>query len=430
MRKTLCIILAALLAVVPAACLSRAQAESAGAFQPKLDPGTSCTITVIGNYSNFEALEAEFDRFNEFYPDVELSYVKPDDYNNLLGTVLEGSDAPNIFFSYQWMCGNEKYQQVCDHMEDLSDPALGLDLGCLRPGLMNRDGDGRLLMVPIFARNYGMLVNNDLFAKEGIQVPTTREELLAACEAFLAKGYASPMMGYSADASGCLMNILVYPEVVAALAGDPEALRAANEMDASAGGFMRQGLELMTQLIESGCIDLEKCGQISDNYTEVILRFFEGDVPMMICTGDTVSGTGKRESQSEAFTKAPFTYSFTPIPLSEAGGYFIDSPSIQFSVNKTCENLDMTNEFMRFLVTREELNRMASVKRLVTPTTDLSFDAVYAPFALVPAERILSPEVIGITDALAAQVRNAAYEVGTGTITVDEAVSKYGTFGQ
>ena len=426
MKKMLCVILGALLAIVPTACISRAKAESA--FQPRLDTDTSCQITVIGSYSNFEALETEFDRFNEFYPDVEMSYWKPDDYNNLLGTVLESSNAPNIFFSYQWMCGNEKYQQVYDHMEDLSDPQIGLDLDCLRTGLLNLDADGHLLMVPVFARNYGMLVNNDLFAKEGLQVPTTWEELLAVCEAFLSKGYASPMMGYSAGSSGCLMNTLVYPEVVAALSDNPEALQAANEMDPSAGVYMRPALEAMMQLIGNGYINLEKCDEISDNYTQVILRFFEGDVPMMICTGDTVSGTGKRESQSEAFSKAPFSYSFTPIPLSEAGGYFIDSPSIQFSVNKTCDNLDMTNEFMRFLVSRQELNRMASSKRLVTPTTDLSFDAVYAPFGQVPAERIFCPEVIGITDSLATQVRNAAYQVGIGAVTIDEAVSQYGSF--
>ena len=428
MRKMLCVVLAALFAVIPTACFSRAQAESAGVFQPRLDPDASCQITVVGSYSNFEALETEFDRFNEFYPDVELTYVKPDDYNNLLGTILESSSAPNIFFSYQWMCGNEKYQKVCDHMEDLSDPQLGLDLECLRTGLLNLDAEGHLLRVPIFARNYGMLVNSDLFAKEGLQVPATWEELLAVCKAFRDKGYASPMMGYSASSSGCLMNILIYPEVVAALEKDPEALRAANEMDPSAGEYMRPGLEAMMQLIGNGYINLEKCGEISDNYTQVILRFFEGDVPMMICSGDTVSGTGKRESQSEAFSKAPFTYYFTPIPLSQAGGYFIDSPSIQFSVNKTCNDLDMTNEFMRFLITRQELNKMASSKRLVTPTTDLAFDAVYAPFSQVPAERVLCPEMIGITDSLATQVRNAAYQVGIGAVTIDEAVSQYGSF--
>lgn len=425
MKKLLCTILAALLAIVPAACM----ADSAGAFKPALDTETSCEITVVGDYSNFEALEAEFDRFNEYYPNVELSYVKPDKYKELLGTVLSGENAPNIFFSFNsWKRDDKGMGIVFDKMENLSDPQLGLDLSCIRSGLLTTDADGRVLMVPVFARNYGMLVNNDLFAKEGLQVPTTREELLAVCEAFLGKGYTSPVMGYSATPDTCLMNTLVYPEFVAAYAGDPEAPRDGNGKDPALGKYMRPGLEAMMQLIEKGYINLEKCGEISDNYTAVILRFFEGDVPMMLCTGDTVSGTGKRESQSEAFQNAPFTYSFAPVPLSEAGGYFIDSPSRQFSVNKDCDDLDMTNEFMRFLISRDELNRMASVKRLVTPTDDLFFDAVYAPFSQVPAERVLFPETIGIVDDMAKQIRNAAYQVGTGELTIDQAIDQYGSF--
>ncbi len=73
MKKMLSAVLAALLVIVSAACIPCVQAESGGVFQPRLDTGTSCEITVIGSYSNFEALEAEFDRFNEFYPEVELS---------------------------------------------------------------------------------------------------------------------------------------------------------------------------------------------------------------------------------------------------------------------------------------------------------------------------------------------------------------------
>ena len=430
MKRLLCTILAALLAIVPIAWNSQARAESAGIFQPRLDTDISCEITVIGSYSNFEALEAEFECFNEFYPNVELTYLKPDDYNNLLGTVLESKNPPNIFFSFPWMYGNEKYRTAFEHMEDLSDPQLGLDLECIRPNLLRSDANGQLLTIPVFTRNYGMLVNNDLFEKEGLRVPNTWSELLTVCEAFLSKGYTSPMMGYTADPSSCLMSILVYPEVVAALADNPEMLQAANEMDPIAGECMRQSLESMMRLIGNGYINLDKCNEIGDNYTEVILRFFEGDIPMMICMADTVSGTAKRESQSEAFSTAPFTYSFAPIPLSEAGGYFIDSPSVEFSVNKTCDNLDMTNEFMRFLISREELNKMALVKRLVTPTTDLSFSAVYEPFGLVPAERVLCPEKIGITDPLFVQVRNAAYLVGTGALTIDEAVSQYGSLDQ
>ncbi len=191
---------------------------------------------------------------------------------------------------------------------------------------------------------------------------------------------------------------------------------------------MRPALEAVKELIDAGCFDLEDCDLIADNYTKVILRFFEGDVPMMVCTGDTVSGTKKRESQSEAFSNAPFEYSFIPIPMTEEGGYFIDSISIGFSVNKDCNDLDMTNQFMRFLISSDELNAMASVKRLVTPTNDLSLDSVYAPFGQVPPERILTPEVLGIKDPLTVQIRIAAFKVARGEITIDEAVTMYGSF--
>ena len=428
MKKLLCIILVICTAVSLSACGGKPQEETAAGFKPALDTNTSCSITVAGSYDNFEALEAEFDRFNEIYPNVQLSYLKLDDYNNVLGTVLESNDKPNIFFSYTWMIGNEKYDRVFSLAEDLSDSALGLDLACIRPGLINHDAEGGVLMVPVFSRTYGMLVNNDLFEKEGLSIPTTWTELMAVCEGFRSKGYTSPMMGYSLKSSSCFMNTVAYPLFTATLAENPEALALANDLDPAAGEYMRPALEAVERLIRNGCIDLGECDKIEDNYTQVILRFFEGDVPMMICTGDTVSGTKKRESQSEAFSNAPFNYTFSPIPMTDDGVYFIDSPSVEFSVNKNCDNLDMTNEFMRFLITNKELNEMASVKRLVTPTTDLSFDTVYSPLGQVPSDRTISPEVLGIKDPLTVQIRVAAFRVGKGELTVDEAVEMYGSF--
>ncbi len=428
MKKIICLVLTLCMAISLTACGGKDTEETTEGFKPSLDTNTSCSISVVGSYDNFEALEAEFDRFCEVYPNVQLSYMKLDDYNNILGTVLESDDAPNIFFSYTWMIGNDAYDPVFTHAEDLSDSSLGMNLSCIRPGLLGHDEEGRVMMVPVFSRSYGMLVNNDLFEKEGLSVPSTWTELLDVCKAFREKGYTSPMMGFSQNSSSCFMYTVAYPMFAASLAEDPEALAAAKNMDPSAGEYMRPALEAVDRLIQNGCIDINECDKIEDNYTQVILRFFEGDVPMMICAGDTVSGTRKRESQSEAFTAAPFDYTFMPIPLTEEGGYFIDSPSIEFSVNKDCDNLDMTNEFMRFLITNSELAQMASVKRLITPTSDLSFDSVYAPFGHVPAERTISPEALGITDLLTVQIKNAAYKVGKGDITIDEAVSMYGTF--
>ena len=431
MKKLIALALVICTALSMTACGEKepeAPATSEKGFEPTLDTNTDCSITVVGNYDNFEALEAEFDRFNKIYPNVKLSYMKLDDYNDILATTLDGEDKPNIFFSYAWMIGNKEYDSVFAHMEKLSDPSLGLNLDFIRPGLINHDDNGAVMMVPVFSRSYGMLVNDDLFKKEGLSVPTTWTELLDVCKAFKSKGYDSPMMGYSLETSGCFMNTLAYPRFVATLAENPKALELANKLDPAAGEYMRPALETVESVIQTGCIDIKECDKISDNYTEVILRFFEGDVPMMICTCDTVSGTKKRESQSEAFTKSPFNYTFAPIPTTDEGGYFIDSPSVEFSVNKDCDNLDMTNEFMRFLITENELNEMASVKRLTTPTANMSFDSVYAPFGNVPSERTFSPEALGITDPLTVQIRGAAFQVGKGEKTVDDVVKLYGTY--
>jgi len=177
-------------------------------------------------------------------------------------------------------------------------------------------------------------------------------------------------------------------------------------------------------------VDLDACAEIENNYDAVILRFFEGDVPMMTCSGDAVSGTKKRESRSEAFIANPFTYTFVPVPMSDEGANFLDIPNLQFYVNKDSPNLDMANEFMRFLITSEELSRMAQNKGLMSPTKDLSFNSVYAAFGDVPESRILSPEEFGLTDDAVKQVRQAVFNVGTGEMTIDEAIAAFGTFAE
>ena len=55
-------------------------AETAG-FVPTLDTSTSLSLLIAGHYDNFEAIEAEFELFREYYPNVKLRYEKIDDSN-------------------------------------------------------------------------------------------------------------------------------------------------------------------------------------------------------------------------------------------------------------------------------------------------------------------------------------------------------------
>ena len=248
------------------------------------------------------------------------------------------------------------------------------------------------------------------------------------CDAFREKGYENPMMGFSQKETTSLFTLTIYPFFCGTVANDAEDVNKLNALDPSAGEYMRPSLEKIVQFLNDGCVDLDACAEIENNYDAVILRFFEGDVPMMICSGDAVSGTKKRESRSEAFIANPFTYSFYPVPMSDEGANFLDVPNLQFSVNKDSPDLDMANEFMRFLITPRELNEMAQNKGLISPTKDLSFNSMYAALGAVPESRILSPEVFGLTDDAVIQLRQAVYQVGTGGLSIDEAIAGFGTF--
>ena len=418
LKKMLCVLMLLLLAG------NSVLAETAG-FVPALDTSTSLSLLIAGHYDNFEAIEAEFELFREYYPNVKLRYEKIDDYKNNIGKALRlGEEAPDIFFTYPSMVGSEQFQRVFDAAENLADPVLNLNLSSIRSHLLMQNEEGQVFMLPIYCETYGMMVNEDIFEKEHLQVPGTYDELVQACETLKNAGYSSPVMGF--NGSNFLLYPLFFPYFLAQIRGNETAIADLNNMVPSAGEYMRSALELAADFMSHGYIDLDACNLLDKDYDPVILRFFEGDVPMMLAKGGTVSGTEKRESRSEAFQAHPFRYSFHPVPSTDEGGYFVDMVSMGFSVNRYSQKLDMANEFMRFLVNTDALNRMARAKRMVTPCKDTSLDAVYAAFGELPADHIINLVELGLADAPDAQVRKAGWQVSNGLMTVDEAVSAFG----
>ncbi|MBR3648617.1 MAG: carbohydrate ABC transporter substrate-binding protein [Victivallales bacterium] len=404
--------------------------ENKAGFVPKLDTKTECSITVVGHYNNFEALEAEFNRFSKYYPNVKMTYTFMDGYrkggSRILSTALAGGEAPDIFFTFPWMGNWPDGADILAASENLADPSLGINLSCIRENLLKKDANGQVLSVPVYTTTYGMLVNEDIFAKKKLTVPTTYAELLSVCETLKKAGYNDPILAYSKD-SGDLLYPLFFPYFCGQIQGNEAALKELNEMKPEAGKYMRDALTLVADFMGHGYLDLKSCGALKDNYDAVILRFFEGDVPMMLASGNTVSGTKKRESKSEAFTARPFKYSFHPVPSTDKGGYFVNAISIGFGVNKHSKNLEMANEFMRFLVCTDELNQMAKAKRMVTPCADMSLDSVYAPFQKLDGRRFINISELGVNGGVSSQISKAGWQVSLGKMTVDEAVAAFGS---
>ena len=394
------------------------------AFVPRLDTKTKCKIEIAGRYQNFEALEAEFDRFNEFYPNVELSYTYLDNYKKSITTALASQNPPDIFTTFPWMLDKTNYNTLLENAENFADSkSTGIELSAVNQKLLFPLADGSIPMVPVLCAASGMLVNEDLFKKEKIQIPTTMPQLIDACQKFKNAGYKSPILSDNSEIT--IMASLIYPYFTKEIMNNADAISKLNRLEPEAGEYMRTSLELVESFRNYGFMDLEECSKIKDRYSAVIMRFFEGEVPMMLASADVVSGTKKREALSEPFSKNPFKYSFYSVPVMENRGAVLQVPSVEFSVNKNGKNLEMANEFMRFLLRTEELNNLAKIKRLITCSTVYSFDDVYAP--LENTEHLYQLE-IGILDNTYSQLRLAAYQVLLGNQTVDEAISCYGKY--
>ncbi len=403
---------------------SRNQAAIEKAFAPSLPTDTKASIKVVGNYSNFEAIEAEFDRFNQIYPNVELSFSFLDNYKSVIIPSLYSDEAPDIFFMFAWMIGSPRYEALFEIAENLADPELNINLNCIDEGNIITTPDGKKPMLPMFSQAHGMLVNEDIFKKEKLSVPQTFDELLDVCQKLKAAGYESPMMGYYDSDAGWYASIS-YPYAHYLVKDNAQALDDINNLKPSAGEYLRPLYETIDELVKNGCIDPDYCKeQIPDNYNGLILRFFEGDVPMMLMVNDVVSGTKKRESKSEHFQKSPFTYRIYPTPVTKDGGIFISNSGVCLAVNSRSRQLDVTNEFIRFLAQTKELNNLADIKRLIPITKNFSSDDFFAP--MEKGEKVYANS-LGILDEALRQIRKDCYDIGNGILTVDQAVESFGT---
>jgi multiple sugar transport system substrate-binding protein len=396
-------------------------------FAPSLDTTTQCTISVKGHYDNFEALVEQTHKFQAFYPNVEITYTKVDDYTkeDVINNLFIGGSAPDIFFVNNAWESDSRYTNLFNYAEDLSDPSTGIDLDVVRDGLVYKDSAGRVPFVPIFTNSYGMIVNEEIFSKNNLSIPKTYTQLVHVCNSLIELGYESPIMSYNAS-----LYSLYFPYFLSTINGNKEAVDALNTLESSAGSYMRSGLEKANDFNNYHFIDKAKCTEeiAKDNTDSICLRFYKGDVPMMFTEVNRLSGSAKREASSDEYKKNPFKYSFQPIPTTDNGGYFFNTITLSFAVNKESKNLAMTNEFMRFLIRSQSLNEMNSSKRQVSPAKVLGDDKLFNSFKKVlKDDRVLYNYVVGLSSGADTQARKTFDALLNGA-TIEEAMAGYGSY--
>ncbi|MEW6403238.1 MAG: extracellular solute-binding protein [Chloroflexota bacterium] len=146
-------------------------------------PAEAVTLT-LGSWrvDDVDAWTVITDAFHEEYPNITVKFdpTNPPDYNATLRTQLETGTGPDLFFVRSFATGLELFDQgYIASLKDLPGINDSFTEATRAPWAT---ADAEPYAVPIIAVSHGIYYNEDIFAANGIEVPTTWEELMAAAQ--------------------------------------------------------------------------------------------------------------------------------------------------------------------------------------------------------------------------------------------------------
>ena len=436
MKKKVCLLFATFLALTITGCSSNnvssndSEIDIEKPFAPSLDVNTECTIKINGHYSNFEALDEQIANFKKFYSKVDIVYELVQNYTkeDTIKELFASSNSPEIFFVNNSWENDSRYTTIFENAEDLADESTGINLSVIRDELIYKDKDGHVPFVPIYTNAYGMIVNEKIFADNGLSIPKTYDELIQVGETLKTKGYESPIK----SPKGSLYSFY-FPYFLSTINNNQEAVNALNSLNANAGAYLRSALEKTADFMSHNILNREKCAEeiTKDDNGTVRSLLFKGETPIIFTEVNRISSSAKYEAESEDYAAAgKFKYSFQPIPTANNSGYYYNTLALAFGVNKNKpkEILDMSNEFMRFLISSQSLGEMNKSKTQVSPAKKLGDDPKLDSFKeVVTNDRMLYNYKIGLSADADTQARKT-FDAFLGGASIDDVIAGYGSY--
>lgn len=356
-------------------------------FVPSLDTATEAMIDVKGSWSNFEALEAVVADFNEIYQNVTVSYTRVDDYNNMLSTIVSGGNKPEIvMFDVNGYYKDKS--KIVTNLLDLSDIGLNTDI---LDGNLNvcSSADGKFCVLNWGNKSTGFVVNKTLLKELGLEIPTTHEEFLNTCSALKDKGY-TPIAGCNDSIyKNILNNNMKYR--IHNLDNCDNILDQLSKASDDCGKIFEKEFEQMFELVSDKYVDYNKNLEIPDIYEGSILYFFEGKTPFLCFDTEGFSGMKKRESKSETFTAEPFEYEFVSLPVENDLPVLSVTHLAGLAIVNESEDEEIAKEFLRFICSKTELEKMAEVKGVPSATRDAQNDQRFEQYNEIEAVRKVNP---------------------------------------
>jgi raffinose/stachyose/melibiose transport system substrate-binding protein len=368
--------LIAAVGIVAAACGGGATSAPATSAPTTPAPGESAApatpaaelegkITFLHKYSDpryapyFEQVVAAYMAEN---PKVEIEIQAESDQGvkDKLRVLAASNSLPDIYFS--WAGDFTKKFVRSDLARDLTAEVTGDWKSSFTPAALDAyTYDGKLYGVPITLDAKYLVFNKKMLADNGITVPTTQEELLAACDALKAKGIEDPItfgnqFGWPAIHFMTQLNAYYVPPATLAKDYDP----ATGEFtDPGYLGALNAFADINTHCLTQGAngISHENAQALFLNSTSP-MHYIEA-VEFQVLT--EAGGAPKELADNWDFIKLP--------PPANAAG---DTGALEgapdgFLVNQSSQHVDIAVDFLKYLTSLDNAQNLVKTLGWLSP---------------------------------------------------------------
>lgn len=307
-----------------------------GCNQATTDEQISGEITVVTSYTDAEQKFADVEAgFIEKYP--EVTDVKWEstagDYDQYITTRMSSGDYGDVLlvpFSL-----TRTLDQLPVFMESLGDEdKLANDWTFTDQAAY----EGQTYAMPISVNSLGMMYNTEVFEQAGVEVPTSSEELYAACDAIEAN-----------DVTCWYSNLNTLPMLwsgaVSAYGGEgyvDDMLAAGTAFEE--GQPYRQILDLINTMITSGYTEADP---MTGDLMTSMQKLASGEVGFIIMGSQSLADVQAMAGDEETIRMAPFPVTY------DGKQHMTLGPDELIGVSNKSDNIATSKAFVEYLISSE-----------------------------------------------------------------------------
>ena len=336
------------------------------------DQPVDLTIWLNGEPGTVNAITEILDEYMQENPNVTITtnFVGSSLFNPTLVPALNAAEGPDV-----WMGGTGPGQPAAiieaGHALDLTPYFCELGWNEIIPEeIVNyTSSNGKLWAVGDSVETTLMFYNKDVFAQNNLEVPTTWDDLMAACDTLAQAGFANPIGLGGADKwpishwQSLLWGRYAGPE------GVDKVMYGDGRWDEEP--FV-QATAKLKELNDAGCFGPNPLAELQD---DIEARFWRGEIPMFYTgpwiIGPAVQALGDDISKFSVF-QVPPPVEGTPIyPTADIGtGWYI---------NAATENPDQAADVLNYMLFNEDSRKLMLETGDNVPVGELNLEGVDLP---------------------------------------------------